>query len=290
MCKYCRNPNPNIVEEFANGDLVCADCGLVLGDRIVDTRSEWRTFANDDGDDPSRVGAAANPLLSGSQLDTIISRRDGGSGAARDLNKTLAKTMQAKMERNLLQVYKEISAMCDAIGLPRIISDVAKQLYKRAEDEKFLRGKPTESVVAACIFIACRQEKVPRTFKEICALTRVPKKDIGRTFKVLMKVFGENGPTKELGAVQIQTGSMASEDLMARFCSNLGLPMEVQRGAVNLVRRVNQCGTLAGKSPVSVAAACIYMVSVLNSIPKPTKDIAYVAGVSEVSTLLPFVA
>jgi hypothetical protein len=42
ICPECRDPNPNIVEEFGSGDLVCGNCGLVLGDRIVDTRSEWR--------------------------------------------------------------------------------------------------------------------------------------------------------------------------------------------------------------------------------------------------------
>lgn len=49
-CPDCRIKPPHIVEEFASGDLVCGDCGLVLGDRIIDTRSEWRTFANDEGD------------------------------------------------------------------------------------------------------------------------------------------------------------------------------------------------------------------------------------------------
>lgn len=49
-CPDCRVDPPHIVEEFASGDLVCGDCGLVLGDRIIDTRSEWRTFANDEGD------------------------------------------------------------------------------------------------------------------------------------------------------------------------------------------------------------------------------------------------
>lgn len=59
FCKDCRDPVPNIIEDYSNGDVVCATCGLVLGPRIIDTRSEWRTFANDDGggDDPSRVGA-----------------------------------------------------------------------------------------------------------------------------------------------------------------------------------------------------------------------------------------
>ena len=42
ICLDCRDPNPTIIEEFGSGDLVCAVCGLVLGDRVVDTRSEWR--------------------------------------------------------------------------------------------------------------------------------------------------------------------------------------------------------------------------------------------------------
>ena len=46
ICPECRDPNPNIVEEFGSGDLVCGNCGLVLGDRIVDTRSEWRVSHN----------------------------------------------------------------------------------------------------------------------------------------------------------------------------------------------------------------------------------------------------
>lgn len=45
ICPDCRDPNPNIVEEFSSGDLVCGSCGLVLGDRVVDTRSEWRVSA-----------------------------------------------------------------------------------------------------------------------------------------------------------------------------------------------------------------------------------------------------
>lgn len=121
----CKIVPPNISEEFSNGDLVCADCGLVLGDRIVDTRSEWRTFANDEGDDPSRVGSAANPLLNGPQLDTVISQRDGGSGAARELNRTHGRVTAVKGERNLLQAYKDISAMCEAIGLPKLIGKIS---------------------------------------------------------------------------------------------------------------------------------------------------------------------
>ena len=40
ICPDCQDAIPNIREEFGSGDLVCGNCGLVLGDRIIDTRSE----------------------------------------------------------------------------------------------------------------------------------------------------------------------------------------------------------------------------------------------------------
>lgn len=76
-CRDCKDQIPNIVEDFSAGDLVCGNCGLVLGNRIIDTRSEWRTFANSDdaSGDPSRVGAASDPLLGGNNVleTTVIS-------------------------------------------------------------------------------------------------------------------------------------------------------------------------------------------------------------------------
>lgn len=40
-------------------------------------------------------------------------------------------------------------------------------------------------------------------------------------------------------------------------------------------------GDLAGRSPLSIAAACIYMASFLIGRPKTPKDISQVAGVSD---------
>ncbi|KAJ1964538.1 transcription initiation factor IIB [Dipsacomyces acuminosporus] len=272
MCPDCRSPVPNIIEEFASGDLVCGDCGLVLGDRIIDTRSEWRTFANDEGDDPSRVGNAANPFLDGAQLDTVIARGgDHGSGLARDLNRIHGRSTAQRHERNLVQAYKEISALCDAYDLPKVIGDVAKQLYKKVEDDNLQRGKNTDAIIAACIFLACRQEGVPRTFREICALTKVDRKDIGRTFKFLKGKLG----TTETAA------TTSSDDLILRFCSNLTLNMETQRIAELLSQKAKDMDKIAGKSPVSIASACIYMASYLTGNGKDARTISGIAGVGE---------
>lgn len=295
ICPDCQEPIPNIVEEYSSGDTVCGSCGLVLGDRVVDTRSEWRTFANDEGDDPSRVGAAADPLMDGlEQLDTSVSFRDGGSGLARELQRTIAKSASGKMEKNLLTAFRQISDMCEQISLPKSIGDIAKQLYKRADQEKVLRGKSVDAVVACCIFIACRQARVPRTFKEICNLTKVPKKIIGQCYKTLEAAFNLNASTRDppggrnggqAGDNEMSKGS-SPKDLLRRYVNHLDLPVLVEKACADVVVACNEEGVAHGRSPVSIAGAAIYFVSHLYGQPKSAKEISTVAGVSDTTIKL----
>jgi len=290
MCPECKEFPPNLVEEFASGDMVCGSCGLVLGDRIVDTRSEWRTFSNDDqgNDDPSRVGDAANPLLHGSQLQTTIAFGDG-TGRARDLHRAQNKSTHDKATKGLLAAYKEIGAHCDAVNIPKNVADTAKHLFKVVDDAKAFKGKSQEAIIAGCIFIACRQCKVPRTFREIYALTKVSKKDIGRTFKALEKFFASEAVKGSLQSGGVASGpdeyqtttSTNASDLCLRYCNQLGLKNQYVRVAQGLAEKMSTVGDLAGRSPLSVAAACIYMASSLLGNPKSAKEISQVAGVSD---------
>lgn len=204
ICKDCKEDPPNIVEDFSAGDTVCGSCGLVLGDRIVDTRSEWRTFTNDDqnNDDPSRVGDAANPLLNGAQLQTSIAFGAGGSAKARDLSRAQNKAVHDKATKVLMAAYKEIQALCDGLKIPKNVSDTAKHLFKITQDEGAFRGKSQETVIAGCIFIACRQCKVPRTFREVFSITKVSKAEIGRIFKQLERFFGERNNRMKESAIE----------------------------------------------------------------------------------------
>ncbi len=248
----------------------------------MDTRSEWRTFSNDEGgDDPSRVGAARNELLNGSQLDTLIASSDANSAA---MAKLQGRSVAVKGERTLLNAYKDISSMCEAISLPRSIADIARHLFKRVDDSKALKGKSQESIIAACIFVACRQGQVPRTIKEIVTLTNVPKKEIGRSFKILERMLTAEGTSLNGNATAgtyVPTKSTSAAELMVRFCNRLALPPTIQVAAEELARRAQAQGTLAGRSPISIAASGIYLISHLMGKPKTPKEISDVAGVSD---------
>lgn len=312
LCPECKENPPNLRTPDSH-ETICGSCGLVLADREIDQHSEWRTFSNDDqnNDDPSRVGDAANPLLNGNQLETQISYGQGGS-KARELHRAQNKMSSEKTNRALLAAYKEIGALCDGFNIQKNVADTAKYLFKIVDDAKAFKGKSQDVIIAGCIFIACRQCKVPRTFTEIFALTRVSKKEIGRIYKALEKFFTAQN-LERINSVVLSGGKFSDvdffdmfvvwliistgvpdpneaymattstkpSDLCNRFCNLLDLPFQITNVSSALADRVTSMGDLAGRSPLSIVAASIYMASYLMGQGKTAKEISLVAHVSD---------
>jgi len=126
-CQY--HPEANLIEDYHAGDMICPQCGLVVGDRVIDVGSEWRTFSNDNcGEDWSRVGGPENSLLEGSDLFTMIGPAKGAwsldkSGKALHSNRQ----NMNNSDRKLINAFSTIAGMCDRINLPRIVLERAKR-------------------------------------------------------------------------------------------------------------------------------------------------------------------
>lgn len=56
-----------------------------------------------------------------------------------------------------------ICFLCD--GFEFTLQDRACEIYKKVEDLKSIRGRNQDAILAACLYIACRQEEKPRTVK-----------------------------------------------------------------------------------------------------------------------------
>jgi transcription initiation factor TFIIB len=149
-----------------------------------------------------------------------------------------------------------------------------------ADEEKLLRGKPLDAVIAACIFIACRQAHVPRTFREICNLTHVSKKVLGQCYKALEQAF--NLTPGSSAARSGATGVAGPEEPTCAVCNHLVIcrPMYRRYARTSSSLRGNTVSR-DGRSPVSIAGGAIYFACLLLGVPKAVKDISMVAGVSE---------
>lgn len=77
------------------------------------------------------------------------------------------------------------------------------------------------------------------------------------------------------------TQSTDPKALATRFCNKLDLPFRSSNIAVGIAVRIDKLGLLAGRSPLSIVAACIYMASHIVGQPKSPKEIAAVASVSD---------
>ncbi|SCU91417.1 LAMI_0E05820g1_1 [Lachancea mirantina] len=285
-CPECKVFPPKVVERFSEGDVVCALCGLVLSDRIVDTRSEWRTFSNDDqnGDDPSRVGEASNPLLDGNHLSTRIGQGQGGdTRLTRDLNRAQSKSIVDKKDNELQAAYAKITMMCDAAELPKIVKDCGKEAYKICYEERALRGKSQESIMASVILVGCRRAGVGRTFREIFSLTNVKKKDIGKTFTIIKNILREKRASgfANIDTANISSSQTSAETFIPRFCSHLGLSVQISNAAEYIAKHCKEINVLAGKSPITIAASAIYMAILLFKVDISATQVSQVLSVTE---------
>lgn len=315
ICPDCREDPPDLYEDHASGDMICTSCGLVLSQRNIDVSSEWRTFSNDDqgNDDPSRVGDGPNALLNGAQLNTGIAFGEGMR--SKDLHRAQNKANTDKTNKGLLMAYKQIGALCDGWQLPGSVSDTAKHMFKDASESGLFKGKTQEALIAGCLFLACRRNQVPRTFREVTDLTRVSKKEIGRIFKTLEDFFRKRDKERANGDGTAMIGggklfclsldevhlilNLCSEgtivtqeayvgstqadpsDLCNRFCSLLEMDQKATNVAIQLAAKLKETGGLAGRSPLSAAAAAIFMAGHLMDQPKSAKEISGVAKVSD---------
>ncbi|MEM3812189.1 MAG: transcription initiation factor IIB, partial [Thermoplasmata archaeon] len=70
---------------------------------------------------------------------------------------------------------------------------------------------------------------------------------------------------------------------ITQFCNRLALDKNVVTEAEEIVRKASEMGLTSGKGPTGVAAAAIYIASTTLNQQKTQKEIADVAGVTEVT-------
>ncbi|KAJ3369975.1 transcription initiation factor IIB [Allomyces arbusculus] len=273
ICNYCLDPVPNLVEDFQQGDLICGDCGTVFQGRIIDTRPEWRTFADDGGDDPSRVGAAENPLL-GAKLG--LETRIGGGKFAPDHRKlawTHATTSLARSEKVLLDGFRAITAMGERMGLNRKLIDASKQFFVLIDRAQPI--KKMDETVAVAVLLGCRECGVDRPLQEVADLIKKSKHELGKVLfqaKKALQGMPHNDspsltPTASPAPAGTNTAVVNASTLSRRYCSALGLSMPVSSAVVAVCDRAYTITELSSRNPKTIVGAAIYLLAHLHGQP-----------------------
>jgi len=273
-CPDCKSEN--IFKNVEKGEISCRDCGLIIEDHLVDFSRDWRDFESDRGKSKSRSGAPqteTSPNLIGSEIGTRV---DIYKLKAEDRRKfTRMKSWHHRastaIERNLKVAFGEFRRVSSFLKLPKFIEDEAASMYRRAVQKGLVRGRSMESVIAGVLYAACRRHEIPRTLDEMGEASGIEKKEIGRTYRFV---------TREL---QINVRPSNPADYIPRFASTLKLSPKTQSRSVEILEKARNVELTSGRGPTGIAAAALYVASLIHSEKRTQREVADVAGVTEVT-------
>ncbi|ASJ10161.1 transcription initiation factor IIB [Thermococcus sp. P6] len=279
VCPRCGS---KLIYDRQHGEYYCSSCGYVVRQNIVDNGPEWRAFDPNQRARRARTGAPMTLMIHDKGLSTDIDWRD------RDVNGNQIKGMyrmkmrrlrmwQRRMrindaaERNLAFALSELDRMAAQMMLPRHLKEAAASIYRKAVAKKLIRGRSIEGMVSAALYAACRMERMPRTLDEIAEVSKVKKKEIGRSYRFLVKGLNLNlRPTSPV-------------DYVDRFGDALSVSYRTKKRAKEILQKAIKRGITSGKGPTGLAAAALYVASILEGEKKTQREVAEVAHVTEVT-------
>jgi transcription initiation factor TFIIB len=268
----------NLIEDPNRGEMICKDCGLVLKEEMIDTGQEWRAFDSEQMSRRARGGAPLTFTKHDKGMTTEIGKGVGElykvpakkRAQYYRLTKWHKRLIKSK-DRNLSFALSELQRIVSFLNLSRSIHERIARYYEEAVNKGLVRGRSIESVIAALAYAVSREFGSPRTLDEISEASGVEKREIGRTYRYI---------ARELD-VRILPADPVT--FVPRFCSMLGLSDRVQAKAVEILKKAKKFEITSGKGPTGVAAAAIYIASVLVGEKRTQREVADIVGVTEVT-------
>lgn len=278
-CPACGDKK--MVTDESTGELFCGKCGFVVTDKITDTGAEWRSFSNDETN-RTRVGAGTSLTMHDMGLSTII-----GTANKDSTGKPLSASVKSSIERlrtwdsrtqahssadrNLRQALNEMDKLKDKLALTDAVVEKAAYIYRKAMEKKLVRGRSIQGLVAACLYASCRNTETPRTLDDIANGINIRRKDVARCYRLIFRELELKMPVAD------------PVKGISRIASIAELNEKSKRKAIEILNIAKKTGIVAGKDPMGMAAAALYIACISTGEVKSQKEISIASGVTEVT-------
>jgi transcription initiation factor TFIIB len=274
-CGECR---AFLVSDFETGERICGVCGTV-------SKNEDSIFSALYGSQSPAVGSAMNDENSGMMyyvsLPARIDNRDvdargkhivevGDMNRLRRLNNMTIATDSKR--RNLTRAASEIQRIGGSLAAGRGVVERAYEIYRRGIEEGSGRRRSIVGMAEAAVYLACKEGGIPRSAEEIEHTADAhERKSVRHYSKVLMKGAG----------IRMSSPDPSSE--VSRIASRASLGGVTERRAIQILDKVKNDSLLAGKRPVSIAAAALYLAAGQTSQYTTQIRVAFAAGITTIT-------
>ena len=278
VCKNCKSSD--LIIDESKGHMVCADCA-VINEEYLDENPD---IINNDSDSVvnSRYGTPSSYFFPKASLGTKI--------VSKSFNKLSLLQKQGQMpykEKSLMDVLEKIQNKCKKYGVTQSIIDSAKILYKKVSESVHMKGKRKgksiimrcinrRSMIAACLFHACKLQKETRSPKEIADIYDLEIKHVNRGCRKFCDIIDAN-------TLFYQIKSSLSSDFIERNAKKLNIDKMYITIAKDVSTNIHKLDLASTHEPPSVAAGCILLVITYYNISLTKKQVSDIFNISDVT-------
>lgn len=286
-CSACES---SLIDDIANGEIICSGCGIVVAEQMEDHGPEVKSTRLED----KMKLARATGQTTYSQHDLgIATEISMGSKdfSGKSINSEIASQMNnirkwqkrvrisSSRDRRLSNVLGKISEVSQNCSLPKNVVETASKIYRSLDSKHIqVKGKSVLSISAAVIYLACKQCAIVRSLEEIIQAT-TPMKEAKAKVKLASRYY--RTLVMELGTVTAPVLTM--DKYISKIANMTNTDTRVERLALEIAEKTKNRSITDGKAPNGIAAAYLYISSILMGQSILQRDVSSVSGVTEVT-------
>lgn len=297
----CPECTANLIQDYSKGEFICERCGCVVMDGIYDFGRESNATDFEEKAKNTRASGSTSFALHDYGLRTEIAY-GSKDYAGKSIDSQMAEQMNSirkwhirsrivsPQERRLSNVLTKINETCAAMSLPKLLLETAAMLYRNYESRQEAKGKSIACMAAATIYLACKKCRVVRSLDEIVAATGVTEQDrssvklASKYYRMMVMEMGalEQAPAIEAAQPHAPV-AMAIDHYISKLSNMAKIDTKVERLAIDIAHKTDDHMLADGKAPNGLAAAYIYIASILLGINILQRDVSSLSGVTEVT-------
>jgi transcription initiation factor TFIIB len=303
----CNECGANLIQDPSKGEYFCGRCGCVAADQVEDLGRESNATDFEEKSKNMRASGSTSFALHDYGLRTEIAY-GSKDYAGKSIDHQVAETMNSirkwhirsrivsPQERRLSNVLTKINETCAALSLPKLLVETSAILYRNFETTCEAKGKSIACMAAATIYLACKKCSAVRSLEEIVEATGVTDQDRSgvkltskyyRMMVMEMGVFTEHPPSSVASTPKASPAqaaiTLAIDHYISKLANMAKIDTKVERLAIDIAHKTDDHLLADGKAPNGLAAAYIYIASMLLGVNLLQRDVSSLSGVTEVT-------
>lgn len=256
----CKKQNDlSLVTDTETGEVYCSVCGVVLKEKIVDRSNDSRSFSKEEYFSKTRNGSPTKISMFDMGNSSTIAKKnvDATGKSISSKNKSHfsrlrlwdSRSKRSSKESSLIQGFIILDSIVNRLGLPENTRENSAYLYRKAVEQKIIRGTSIRSMMSASVYTSCKQFGIPRSLDEVAESANITRKTLSRTYRRLVRKLNLDVTSSRV-------------DYVSKIANSVDVSEKIQRLSYKILDDAKKSNVHTGKNPIGVAAGAVYLSAI----------------------------